>query len=254
MLKRLIKIKSQYPELLSYLVSAQSESPYNIVEAEGGYCLSFSDSIDQGNVEKAKQVADVVIAHLNAILQLPQFGITKALERENEDVITIDDNGKKIGQSTKGTSVLVKVGPNFTTIDFSNLLEIEAKANSLSWVKQALRYYGQGINWFSLYDIYECLRKDIEELEGREIPEQWLMDSHGRNRLDDFTESANNYNISGYIARHTEAESKEIERINDKWVRLKKNGKEIMTMTLDEARKFIENLMMKWLKYRTIRF
>jgi len=254
--KRLIKIKSQYSGLLSYLVASQSPSPYTIVEMEEGYYLSFSDSIDQGDIDKAQQAADIVIAHLNAIFQLPPFRITKALERDGVDVVIVDDNGNKIGQRTQDIASRFNLAPNFTILDFSNLLEMEEKAGRLSRIKEALRYYGQGASWFNLYDVYECIRKDIEEIEGegRKTPEHWLMDPQGNNRLRDFMESANNANISSYAARHTYAESKEIERINAMLVRLKNSGEEIMPMLLDEATTFIEKLLIQWLKYRGIHF
>ena len=50
-------------------------------------------------------------------------------------------------------------------------------------------------------------------------------------------------NISGYAARHTYADSYEIERISDSSVRLRASGKEITPMTLNEAGVFIENLL-----------
>ncbi|HJT59226.1 MAG TPA: hypothetical protein VJ761_22155 [Ktedonobacteraceae bacterium] len=254
--KRLIKIKSQYSSLLSHLVASQSASPYTIIEAEGSYYLSFSDSIDQGDIDKAKQAADVVIAHLNAIFQLPPFRVTKALERESDDVITVDDNGNKIGQITRDIAMRVGIAPDLTTIDFSNLLKMEEIASKLSRIKEALHYYGQGASWFNLFDVYECIKKDIKEVEGeeREIPGHWLVDSHGKYRLKDFTESANNANISGYAARHTYAESKAIESINDRLVKLTDSGDEIVPMLLGEATTFIEKLLVQWLKYRGIHF
>ncbi len=86
------------------------------------------------------------------------------------------------------------------------------------------------------------------------IPQAWTMDAMGRNRLADFKESANNAYISDYAARHTFAESHEIERISDTVVRLKADGREIMPMTLSEAGTFIENLLTHWLGQRGIRF
>ncbi len=251
--KRFVEITSQYPTLLSSIVRAKQKSPYTIIEREGKYYLSFSDSADPRDTEKAKQSADVLLSNINGMLTLPPFRVTNALQRAN-DVITEDENGNVFGEGTRMIGVRAVISTDFASMDFSNLLEMQEKAGRLSRIKEALRYYGQERSWFNLYDVYECIRKDIEEMEGegRKIPEHWLVDSHGRNRLMDFTESANNANISGYAARHTYAESKAIKRINDKLVRMKENGKEIMPMTLDEATTFIENLLMRWIKYRTI--
>jgi len=253
--KRLVEITSDFPELLPALVSAKQEPPYSIVKREDKYYLSFFDSADLRDTEKAKQSADVLLSNINGMLTLPPFRVANALKRANY-IITEDENGNVVGEGSRIIGLRLVVSTDFTSMDFSSLLEMGEKASRLSRIKEALRYYGQDKSWFNLYDVYECIRKDIKEAEGeeREIPEHWLMDSHGRNRLEDFTESANNANISGYAARHTYAGSKATERINDKIVRLKENGKEIMTMTLAEAATFIEDLLMRWIKYRTIHF
>ncbi len=139
-------------------------------------------------------------------------------------------------------------------MDFSSLFEMEVKASRLSRIKQALRYYGEGRSWFNLYDVYECIRKDCQEVMGHAIPEAWTTDATGRNRPVDFTESANNATISGYAARHAFAQSHEIERISDTVVRIKADGREIRPMILSEAEVFIENLLTHWLRHRGIRF
>ncbi len=254
--KRLVEITSQHSTLLPSIVKAKQGSPYTIIEREGNYYLSFVDTDDPKNTQKAKQDTDILLANINAILTLPPYSSTpNALKRANR-IITIDDTGYEVGESELDAMGRLLLGPDFSTMDFSSLLEMEVKASKLTRIKQALWYYAGELNWFNLYDVYECIRKDIEEIEGegRKIPEHWLIDSHGRNRLKDFTESANNANISGYAARHTYAESKAIVSINTTLIKLQDSGEEIMPMTLDEAREFIENLMMKWLKYRTIRF
>jgi hypothetical protein len=99
----------------------------------------------------------------------------------------------------------------------------------------------------------ECIRRDCHEMMGSSILEQWTTDAQGRNRLKDFTESANNAFISGYSARHSYADSQEIERINASLIRLKESGSEIMPMSLNEAGTFIENLLIQWLRCRDIK-
>ena len=251
--RRLVEITSVYPGLLPSLVKAKQESPYNIVERDGSYYLSFFDFEDPANTEKAEQSADVLIANINAMLTLPPFKVAHALTRTNR-IITLNENGYEIGKTTLHAAGREGISPDFTIMDFSNFIEMEIKASKLSRIKQALRYYADGFNWFNLYDVYECIRKDCQEMMGQAIPEQWTTDAKLRNRLDDFTESANNAYISGYAARHTDAESHEIERISATMVRIRASGKEIMPMTLNEAGMFIENLLMHWLKQRDIRF
>lgn len=251
--QRLVEITSKYPGLLSSLVTAKQEPPYTIVEREGSYYLSFIDSDDPMNTEKAEQSADVLLSNINALLTLPPFKVSNALKRTNH-VITLDDNGNLIGKRALDIGVRLGVSPDFTTVNFSSFMEMEVKASRLSRIKQALWYYAGGLNWFNLYDVYVTIEKDCEEVMGSKILAHWTIDMHGRNRSKDFTESANNAFISEYAARHTFADSYEVERIGTDLVRLKEGRKEIIPMTLSEAGAFIENLLIQWLKYRGIRF
>ncbi len=248
--QRLIGVTSVYPGLLASLAKSKQEPPYAIIEREGRYYLSFFDSVDPMNTEKAEQSSDVLLSNINAILTLSPFKVSNALKKTNH-IITIDDDGREIGKRNNNIKTRFGLSPDFTNMDFTSFIEMEIKASKLSRIKQALRYYADGFNWFNFYDVYECIRKDCQEMMGQAIPVQWTTDEKLRNRLDDFTESANNAYISGYAARHTYAESYEIERIS---ARIKASGKEIMPMTLHEAGEFIENLLSHWLKQRGIHF
>jgi hypothetical protein len=253
MTQRLVEVTSIYPGLLPSLITAKQESPYSLVKREGSYYLSFFDTDDQMNTEKATQSADVILATINAMLTLPPYTVADPIKRTDR-IIILSDNGSVIGESTRSLSTRVGISPDFTTLDFSSFFEIAAKASRLSRIKQALWYYAGGLNWFNLYDVYETIQKDFEEVTGaRDLPGHWTMDSQRRNRLKDFTESANNAHISGYAARHTFANSYEIEQISSDRVKLKNSGQEIIPMTLSEAGAFIENLLMHCLKYRDIR-
>jgi hypothetical protein len=250
MTERLVEVTSVYPGLLSSLITAKQEAPYTFVKREGGYYLSCFDTDDPMSTEKATQSADVILANINAMLTLPPFKVANAIKR-TDHVITLNDNGSIIGERTMNLSTRVGIGPDFTTLDFSSVLEIGAKASRLSRIKQALWYYAGGLNWFNLYGVYETIQKDFEEVTGeKDLPEHWTMDTQRRNRLKDFTESANNAHISGYAARHTFANSYEIEKVSSDKVKLKNSGQEIIPMTLRGAGAFIENLLMHWLKYR----
>jgi hypothetical protein len=251
--QRLVELTSNYPGLLSSLVKSKQEASYTLIERDGGYYLSFFDSDDPMLTEKAIQSADVLLANINAMLTLPPFKVANAIKRTNR-IITIDANGSAIGKNALYIAGRFGLSPDFTAIDFSNFIEMEVKASRLSRVKQALWYYAAGLNWFNLYDVYETIRKDLEEVTGSGIPEQWTTNAQFRNRLDDFTESANNAFISEYAARHTFANSYEIECISSNLIKLKESGKEIMPMSLSEAGAFIENLLVHWLKYRGIHF
>ncbi len=251
--QRLVELTSNYPGLLSSLVKSKQEAPYTIVERDSRFYLSFFDSDDPMRTEKAEQSADVLLANINAMLTLPPFKVANAIKRTDR-IITINDNGSEIGERSLDIATRFPLTHDFTTMDFSNFLEMEVKASMLSRIKQALWHYAGGLNWFNLYSVYETIWKDLEEVTGSGIPEQWTTDAQLRNRLDDFTESANNAFISGYAARHTFANSFEIERISSNLIKLKEGGKEILPMTLSEAGAFIEQLLIQWLKYRGIRF
>lgn len=253
MTRRLIEVTSAYPGLLSSLVKAKQEPPYTIVDREGNYYLSFFDIDDPMNAEQATQSADAILVTINAMLSLPPFKLMNAIERTDR-IITLNDNGSVVGQRTRSLNTRVGISPDFTTVDFSSLLELEAQADRLSRIKQALWYYARGLNWFNLYDVYETIYRDFEEITGEnDLPEHWTMDMHQRNRLKDFTESANNAYISGYAARHTFASSYELEQMSSGRVKLKNSEQEIIPMTLSEAEAFIENLLLYWFKYRIFR-
>ena len=251
--KRLVEITSQHSTLLPAIVKAKQKSPYAIIEREGNYYLSFVDSDDPMNTQKAKQDADILLANINAMLTLPPYSTPNALKKANR-IITIDDNGYEVGESTLNAMGRFPLGPDFSTMDFSSLLEMEVKASKFTRIKQALLYYADGFSWFNLYDVYECIRKDCKEVNKSAIPQQWTTDSQGIDRSKDFTECANNAFISGYAARHSFADSSEIDRISDTLVILKNGNKKINVMTLNEAGSFIENLMVQWLKARGIHF
>ena len=248
--QRLVEITST-PGLLPALVRAKQGSAYSIIERGASFYLSFFDSDNPRETEKAKQYADALLSNINAILIL-YAKIPNALEKTGR-IITIDDNGHEVEEKTRIIPASAAISQNFDIMDFSSFLEMEVKISKLSHIKQVLYYYASGLNWFSLYDAYECIRKDCYEMMGSGIFEQWTTDIQGRNRLQDFTESANNAFISGYSARHSYADSKEIECINASLIRLKENGSEVMPMSLNEAGTFIENLLIQWLRYRGIK-
>src|SRR5207247_1826244 len=107
-------------------------------------------------------------------------------------------NGRPITKVTRDILARFNLSPDFTNMDYSNFMAMQAVASKSSRVKQALQYYGSELNWFNLYDVYETIVNDYEELTGsRQLPTHWVEDTQGRNRLKDFTESANNAYISG---------------------------------------------------------
>ncbi len=95
--QRLVEITSEHSTLLPSIVKAKQGPPYTIIEREGNYYLSFVDTDDPMNTQKAKQDADILLANISAMLTLPPYRTPNALKRTNR-IITIDDNGAKLGK------------------------------------------------------------------------------------------------------------------------------------------------------------
>src|SRR6266567_502267 len=148
MTQRLVEVTSVYPGLLSSLIMAKQEPPYTIVKREGSYYLNFFDIDNPMNTEKATQSADVILATINAMLNLPPSKVANAIERTDR-IITLNENGSVIGQRTRSLSTRARISPDFTTLDFSSFSEMAAKASGLSRIKQAMWYYAGGLNWFN---------------------------------------------------------------------------------------------------------
>src|SRR5260370_1627531 len=186
--QRLVELTSNYPGLLSSLVKSKQEAPYTIVERDSRFYLSFFDSDDPMRTEKAEQSADVLLANINAMLTLPPFKVANAIKRTDR-IITINDNGSEIGERSLDIATRFPLTHDFTTMDFSNFLEMEVKASMLSRIKQALWHYAGGLNWFNLYSVFETILKDLEEVTGSGISEKWNKDAKIRNKLDGFRKS-----------------------------------------------------------------
>ena len=85
---------------------------------------------------------------------------------------------------------------------------------------------GEKLDWVALYKVYEKVERDIKR--ATIVKLGWATDDE----ISAFTGSANNYKVSGDAARHAVD---------------KGSGYPKHTMTIDEGRAFISDLVTKWL-------
>src|SRR5260221_6754569 len=124
MTQRLVEITSEDPGLLAALVKAKQGEPYTIIERKESYYLSFFDSEDPKNTEKAEQSANVLLANINAMLMLPPFKVGNALKRTRTNrIITLDENGNEFGRNTVVIPASASISVDFTVMDFSSFIE-----------------------------------------------------------------------------------------------------------------------------------
>lgn len=130
--------------------------------------------------------------------------------------------------------------------------------NSSDALTNALTHFGEEVSWNSLYNTYEVIREDCKSLQNvtnvqndQFSFEKWMV-VNGRNREKDFTESANNAYISGIVAaRHSLAKSHRIKEIEGsssvEVIDNRGKKKDILPMSLREAKDFIARLLSQWL-------
>jgi hypothetical protein len=96
-------------------------------------------------------------------------------------------------------------------------------------VSAALRLRDSGWSWADMYKVFEIIQMDIGNNHGL-VAKEWTT----KTALDAFTASANRPDVSGDSARHAVAKGAQPSR----------------TMTLADARRFINGLLRKWLDFK----
>jgi len=261
--------------LLPYLAKHLLEPSCTILEKDGEYYLLSSDFMDSMTADQIYEVTDKLLEVLNSIIKL-KYGVGNALSRNREvfpsqkepsELNRIDDHNRLVTVRTRGIAArfVLSVGEDFLLAadqQKPSILTLWRKARKYSMIRKALCYYGKQANWHDLYSVYEIIIKNTKKLIGRGKISQatfnsWVIDTSGRNREKDFTETANNFNISGTAARHTaEASHKIIRRRGSSSVTVlepQKRGKSykkivIIPLSISEAEIFIGNLLKSWIK------
>jgi hypothetical protein len=234
-----VQVSSSDPKLLPYLIASLQDASNRIIEEDGQYYLASShfDSFESLTAfQEFNEHADRVIARLNALLKL-QFQVHSSIAKTGL-VLYIDESGL-LHLVTADTihfadEIRGYAGDNFfqdaSRLHPDLLTKWLEEGNDLS-VDEALRYYANEVNWFNLYKIYEVIEHDIRS---RQVDLTLLR----QDKAEDFTYSANNFKASKYDARHS---SKKFEKPSSKPTKR-------TTMSLNDAKNFIDDLLTQWLK------
>ena len=249
------------PALFTFLIGNQQGLPdiFTFIQEDNNHYLKVIDRNNQMTIKTVKEKVDDRLTFLNGNISF-HLGVPGSLTRTGK-IIYVDANGQRQGTSTLTWSG--RLGsrlpfPQSATARQPNFIETQVIASKDPTVKRALQYYIDQPNWFSLFYIYEIIKKDYNQDRGKtntrsflSLPDAWVQDATGRSREKDFTESANNANLSGFAARHSYAKSDKIVPIDSHSVKvIKQNGKPeiIFPMNLNEAKTFIDKLLTEWLK------
>lgn len=251
------------PRVLPELSNRLKEPWSTISEEDGMYYWSSSQFEALATVAEVDKCAARLLPTLNGLVKLP-FINADELAKPGElakagRIKFVDDQGQEVTQVILSASIH---GSGTFTIHEDEDSQREAKRRWLKIVKKSLEaeesspvdhvlsYYGREANWHNLYDIYEIVRSNCDTNQFKE----WMRDETGKSRKSDFVQSANNFNLSGFTARHSPSESDPVEWIpnsSEVKVEVKVNGKKrvlyIRPMTLDQAKKFITHLITQWL-------
>lgn len=227
------------PELFPFLIGNQQGLPdiFTFIHEDNNHYLKVMDPNNQMTIKTVEGEVDDRLAFLNGNISF-HLGVPGSLTRTGK-VIYVDAIGQR-----QGTSRLVASGraglrlpfPQSATARQPNFIETQAIASKDPTVKRALQYYVGQPNWFSLFYIYEIIKKDYNQSHGLPLPDTWVQNATGRHREKVFTESANNANLSGFTARHSYAKSDKVVPINSHSVKvIKQKGKTeiIFPMTLN---------------------
>lgn len=246
------------PELSNSL-----KEPWSTISVEEGmYYWSSSQFEDLGTVAEVDECAARLLATLNGLVKLHLIDAGELAKAGR--IKFVDNQGREVTQVTLSATLR---GRGTLTLDEDENSQREARQRWLeiaeksleegedSPISHALYYFGKEATWDTLFKIFEVIRKDYNNSQDiyrlanfDKLPEEWARDATGRNREDDFTESANNAYISGIFARHSIAMSERIVPVPNSslWLLIHRK-KEILPMTLERAKIFIASLLSHWI-------
>lgn len=248
------------PRVLPELASRLKEPWSTIVEIENTYYWSSSLFEGLATVAEVDQCAARLLPTLNGLVNLHFMSVGELTKAGR--IKFIDDQGRELTQVTLSTQARVvfaihedEPSQRETRQRWLQIAEISLKENEDSPISQALNYFGKEANWDNLFKVYEVILKDYNNSQGivrpgnfASLPEDWTKDETGRNREQDFTESANNAYVSGIFARHSWAQSRKVAPVaNSPLWKLSYKDLEILPMSLEKAKTFIANLLSHWL-------
>jgi len=221
--------------------------------------------------------ADKLLLILNGIIKLKykMDGLTRSrnvspAQKEPSELSRLDNQNRVVTTTAKTISARfnLSAGEDYLLVadrKRPSLVTIWNKARRHTNIKRALSYYAGQTDWSNLYRVYESIKPDVEQLINRNKLSQatynsWVTDASGRNRENDFTETANNFNLAGTDSRHPAMRSFKVERqrkssIVKVVIPNKKLGRPpkkvaVLPVSLDEAKVLIENVLIGWLKVK----
>lgn len=101
-------------------------------------------------------------------------------------------------------------------------------------VKESLTLFNNaGIDWFTLYKIYETVRDDEPDIPTSKVGRSKIKQWGGENEYDRFYKTANWHRHSAF-GKHNE----------------KPNAKPINLMSVNEAQEFMRKVLIAWLQYK----
>ena len=226
--------------ILNFLGTSLKEPSCTILTISGVYCLVSSDFESLTDAFDVLDAAHEKLTLLNSIVKLKfspypnfDFGLIRI-----DDVYHLNDEDVLIGEETRTYENRIPTKAFLETTDKQSpsLLELWLLWQKHPEIEEALHYHENSYNLMNLYKIYEVIKTDIKKLENsgklpRETLSKW---ARGRNL--DFEQSAHNAHISGKDAHHSFATSHELSGVNP--------------MSLREAKEFIENLFLEWVKIK----
>jgi hypothetical protein len=247
------------PRVLPELSNRLKEPWSTISEEEGMYDWSSSQFEALATVTEVDECATRLLPTLDGLVKLP-FIVNLPFINEGElakagRIKFVNDQGREVTQvilsgtlSGRGTISIHEDEDSQREARRRgfNIAEKSLEAEESSPVHHVLSYYRREANWHNLYDIYEIVRRKCDS----DQFEKWMQDETGTSRKSDFEQSANNFNLSGFTARHSLAKSDLVEMIpNSSKVKVhnRKGVLYIRPMTLDQAKKFITHLITQWL-------
>lgn len=233
--------------LLDFLTTCLQDPFCTVLKEDDKYFWLSSDFDSFSADWEARQYARSQLPLLNSVLHLKFHKYINWLQVD--DVYHRDDKGNlirdhafadAIGHTQPDESALQKANA-----DHPNISETLLMSRSSALIEEALRHFATPHNWYSLYKVYEIIKKDTEtrEYNGKLASDTFNSWAQGKvigsKRVSpyDFEQSAHSYHWSKYGARHS-----------SKGSFAPTPTRPVNPLSLEEGIEYITYLFMRWLQ------
>lgn len=206
---------------------------YTITTKDGRYLCQFDSLIEAHDRDKARRCVESELLFIN---YLYKFAFDKLIsdwlicEIYNDDSLHFFKFISIKSSIEMDITIQAPIVEEESTLDDAfSWLRISDERSAALIVKSLELYLNR--DWFNYYKIYELIKEDNMLQE---------VNAEFGNMMERLTLTANNYTKSGDEGRHIEG------YLNDS-----KKSPKLSAMTLDEANKFIGELIKFWLSYRS---